>query len=33
MMGSNQRPLPCKGSTLVCQMILERAKCLQMKVF
>jgi hypothetical protein len=30
MLGSNQRPLPCEGSVMVCWGFLEIAKCLQM---
>jgi hypothetical protein len=33
MLGSNQRPLPCEGSTIVCWRFLELAKCLQIVVF
>jgi hypothetical protein len=33
MLGSNQRPLPCEGSTIVCLEFLENAKCLQMYRF
>jgi hypothetical protein len=29
MLGSNQRPLPCEGSEMVCWRFLELAKCLQ----
>jgi hypothetical protein len=33
MLGSNQRPLPCEGSTIVCWRFLELAKCLQIDIF
>ena len=33
MLGSNQRPLPCEGSTIVCWRFLELAKYLQIIVF
>jgi hypothetical protein len=33
MLGSNQRPLPCEGSTIVFQKFLELAKYLQIEVF
>jgi hypothetical protein len=33
MLGSNQRPLPCEGSTIGCWRCLEIAKCLQIVVF
>jgi hypothetical protein len=33
MLGSNQRPLPCEGSTIVCWRFLGVAKCLQMYRF
>jgi hypothetical protein len=33
MLGSNQRPLPCEGSTVVCWRFLELAKFLQTIVF
>ncbi len=33
MLGSNQRPLPCEGSAIVCWEFLELAKCLQMEAF
>jgi hypothetical protein len=33
MLRSNQRPLPCEGSTIVCWRCLEIAKYLQMTVF
>jgi hypothetical protein len=29
MLGSNQQPLPCEGSVIICWTFLERAKCLQ----
>jgi hypothetical protein len=29
MLGSNQRPLPCEGSVIVCWRFLEVAKYLQ----
>src|SRR5215204_3436432 len=32
MLGSNQRPLPCEGSTLVCWKFVELAECLQMYI-
>ncbi len=33
MLGSNQRPLPCEGSVMVCWQYLEIAKRLQIEVF
>src|SRR5215208_4948458 len=33
MLGSNQRPPPCEGSTIACWRCLEIAKCLQIEVF
>ena|SRR5918995_4456764 len=33
MLGSNQRPLPCEGSVIVCWRFLELAKLLQITVF
>src|SRR5215217_7038884 len=33
MLGSNQRPLPCEGSTIVCWRFLELAKFLQTVIF
>jgi hypothetical protein len=33
MLGSNQRPLPCEGSTIGCWRFLELAKYLQTTVF
>ena len=33
MLGSNQRPLPCEGSTMVCWRFLELAKSLEIDVF
>src|SRR5215218_8539518 len=33
MLGSNQRPLPCEGSVLVCWRFLELAKFLQKRRF
>jgi hypothetical protein len=33
MLGSNQRPLPCEGSTIVCRRFLEITKLLQMCLF
>ena len=33
MLGSNQRPLPCEGSAIVCQSVLELAKLLQTASF
>jgi hypothetical protein len=33
MLGSNQRPLPCEGSTIVCWRFMELAKFLQIAVF
>ena len=33
MLGSNQRPLPCEGSTIVCWTFLELAKYLQTAYF
>jgi hypothetical protein len=33
MLGSNQRPLPCEGSTIGCWRCQEIAKCLQIVVF
>jgi hypothetical protein len=33
MLGSNQRPLPCEGSTIVCRRFLEVAKFLQIGAF
>ncbi len=33
MLVSNQRPLPCEGSTMVCCSFLELAECLQIAVF
>jgi hypothetical protein len=33
MLGSNQRPLPCEGSTIVCWRFLDLAKCLQIDIF
>src|SRR5215203_212586 len=33
MLGSNQRPLPCEGSVMVCSRFLEVAKLLQIDVF
>src|SRR5918994_6557484 len=33
MLGSNQRPLPCEGSVIVCCRFLERAKYLQIERF
>jgi len=33
MLGSNQRPLPCEGSTIVCRRFLEVAKFLQIEAF
>jgi hypothetical protein len=32
MLGSNQRPLPCEGSVIVCRRVREFAKCLQILV-
>jgi hypothetical protein len=31
MLGSNQRPLPCESSEIVCQRSLVLAKCLQIE--
>jgi hypothetical protein len=33
MLGSNQRPLPCEGSAIVCCRFLELAKYLQISTF
>ena len=33
MLGSNQRPLPCEGSTMVCWRFLEFTKHLQIAKF
>jgi hypothetical protein len=33
MLGSNQRPLPCEGSLIVCWRFLELAKYLQIAAF
>jgi hypothetical protein len=33
MLGSNQRPLPCEGSKILCWRFLELAKLLEMDVF
>ena len=33
MLGSNQRPLPCEGSAIVCWRVLDLAKSLQITVF
>src|SRR5215210_5814688 len=33
MLDSNQRPLPCEGSVIVCRRFLEVAKLLQIDVF
>ncbi len=33
MLGSNQRPLPCESSAIVCWRFLEFAKLLPMDVF
>ena len=33
MLGSNQRPLPCEGSAMVCWTFLDFAKYLQIEVF
>jgi hypothetical protein len=33
MLGSNQRPLPCEGSAIVCWMFPKLAKFLQMEIF
>jgi hypothetical protein len=33
MLGSNQRPLPCEGSTIVCRRFLKLAKLLRIDVF
>jgi hypothetical protein len=33
MLGSNQRPLPCEGSVIVCWRFLEVAKSLQIERF
>jgi hypothetical protein len=33
MLGSNQRPLPCEGSVIVCWRFLELAKYLQITAF
>jgi hypothetical protein len=33
MLGSNQRPLPCEGSVIVCWSFLELAKFLQIEGF
>jgi hypothetical protein len=30
---SNQRPLPCEGSMIVCQRFLDLAKSLQIEAF
>jgi hypothetical protein len=33
MLGSNQRPLPCESSTIVCWRFLDCAKLLQIAAF
>jgi hypothetical protein len=33
MLGSNQRPLPCEGSKILCWRFLELAKHLQIRIF
>ena len=33
MLGSNQEPLPCEVSTIVCWRFLELAKLLQISIF
>ena len=33
MLGSNQRPLPCESSAIVCWRFLEFAKSLQIEAF
>jgi hypothetical protein len=33
MLGSNQRPLPCEGSKIACQSVVEITKSLQIAIF